>query len=305
MPQELIIGTRASILAIWQAEYVKNLIIDKFPNINIKIKKIKTKGDLILNKPLHQIGDKGLFTKELENALLNNEIDIAVHSLKDLQTELPQNLIISAVTKRDYPFDVLIAKEKNARLQNIKSNAKIATGSLRRKAQLLAFRRDFQIIDIRGNIDTRIKKLFDADIDGLILARAGIERLGFSNLISEEISPELITPAVGQGALALQINANNEYANEITSSINEKNTFIEISAERRFLIELGGGCHNPIAAFATINSNNISIMGMVSDTEGINLIRFKKNYDIDLGAYAGSKLAQIFIENGAKEILRL
>ncbi len=303
MPEQLIIGTRASILALWQAEYVKNLILNKFPNIKIIIQKIKTKGDIILNKPLYQIGDKGLFTKELEYALLNNEIDIAVHSLKDLQTELPANLVISAVTNRLYPFDVLITKEKNSQLQTLKKNAKIATGSLRRKVQLLAFRRDLQIIDIRGNIDTRIKKLFNSDLDGLILARAGIERLGYSNLISEEINPEIILPAVGQGVIAVQTLESNKFAMEISEFINDSNTFTEISAERNFLIELGGGCHNPIAAFAKINANQISIMGMVSDPEGINIIRLNQIYSLQVADKAGSLLAQSFIAKGAKDIL--
>ncbi len=305
MKRHLTIGTRASKLALWQSEYVEKLIYKHFPDLEITINKIKTTGDIILDKPLHSIGDKGLFTKELENALIDNNIDIAVHSLKDLQTELPENLTISAVTKRDYVEDVLIAKNNENTLNSLTKNAIIATGSIRRKAQLLHYRRDFNIANIRGNVDTRLNKLNNSDIDAIILSRAGIERLSFSHLISQIIPTDIMLPAVGQGVIALQTSKYNQFANEITSTINDLKTYTEIIAERSFLQALGGGCHNPIAAYAKIQDELLELEGLVSDPDGIKIIRQKGTFDKNHPQSAGAKLAELLIEQGANEILRL
>ncbi|MDQ1266893.1 MAG: hydroxymethylbilane synthase, partial [Bacteroidota bacterium] len=201
---KLILGTRSSKLALWQSNYVKELIENRFPEIIVEVREVRTQGDILSETPLIQIGGKGLFTKEIELELIAGSIDIAVHSLKDLPVELPQGLILAGVPERHNAEDVFIAKNGKIKFSDLSPGATVATGSLRRKSQLLAYRNDFNIVGLRGNVNTRINKLFQSEWDGIILARAGVERLGLESYMTEILPFEIMLPAVGQGALGLE-----------------------------------------------------------------------------------------------------
>jgi len=300
---KLIIGSRGSELALWQANHIKNELKRIHKHLEVEIKIIKTKGDKILNKALSKIGDKSLFTKELEEELLNNKIDIAVHSLKDLETTLPKGLKLAVVTKRHPVEDVLIARKKRTTLASLPENAVVATGSLRRKSQLLHIRPDIIVKDLRGNVPTRISKFLKSEWDAIILARAGVERLGLKKHISSYIKTYEIVPAVGQGALGIEINKNNKCAAELIKPLNDEKTYYEITAEREFLKALGGGCQVPIGAFAEVRSNGLYLSGIVSSIDGClsfsKTVRGKKSD----AANIGNALAKDLLKVGAKKIL--
>lgn len=303
MKKKLIIGSRGSELALWQANFVKRELEKKHRDLSVEIKIIKTKGDKILDVALSKIGDKSLFTKELEIELLNKGIDIAVHSLKDLQTQIPTGLKLAAVTKRHDVEDVLIARKKGITIHTLPENAVVATGSLRRRAQLQHLRPDIKVVDLRGNVPSRIKKFLDSDWDAIILARAGVERLGLKKYISSYISKEEILPAVGQGALGIEIHEENKFANEIIKSIHHPDTFISVTAERSLLKSLEGGCQVPIGAYAEVKSTGLYLDAMVGSLDGSITFRKKvrgsKNYPEKLG----KSLAKDLLKAGAKEIL--
>jgi len=301
---KLIIGTRGSELALWQTNFVRDLLKKHFPDLEIEIKIIKTKGDKILDVPLAKIGDKGLFTKELENQLLENQIDIAVHSLKDLETEIDERLTIGAITKRHNVNDVLIARTKNLTLGKLNVNAKIGTGSLRRKAQLLHFNPNFQIFDLRGNVPTRIQKFLESDWDAIILARAGVERLGLQKHISSIIPKSLILPAVGQGALAVECRKDDKEILRLLSKINHRKTEIETRAERSFLRTLEGGCQVPIACLARIEKNVLTIEGKILSLDGSLCFDHKISGSLKNPEKIGEKLANQLLKAGAKEIIK-
>ncbi len=302
--EKLIIGSRGSELALWQANFVKKELEKKNKNLQVEIKIIKTKGDKILNVALSKIGDKGLFTKELEIKLLNKEIDIAVHSLKDLQTEIPKGLKLACITKRHPVEDVLIARKKGITIDKLKEAATVATGSLRRRAQVKHLRPDLNIIELRGNVPTRIQKFLDSNWDAIILARAGVERLNLSKHISSIIDKEIVLPAVGQGALGIEIKSTNKFAEEIVKSIHDENTFACAITERAFLKKLEGGCQIPIGAFAEVKKNGLYLTGLVASIEGDITLRktlrgSKKNAEL-----LGKNLALDMIKAGAKNILK-
>lgn len=301
--QIITIGTRSSELALWQTNFVKKELEKKNKNITVRIKQIKTKGDKILDVALSKIGDKGLFTKELENALLSGEIDIAVHSLKDLQTDIPDGLILAAVTKRHDVEDVLIARKRGTTIFNLREGAVIATGSLRRSSQLKHIRPDINIVDLRGNVPTRIQKFLDSDWDGIILARAGVERLNLKKYISSYISLEHMLPAVGQGALGIETRADNYSVNEYVRSIHDENTFVAVTAERAFLKTLEGGCQVPIGAFAKVASTGLYLDGVVGSVDGSVTFRKKIRGSAKSPAKLGVKLANDILNAGAQEVL--
>jgi hydroxymethylbilane synthase len=304
MKNKIIIGTRGSELALWQTNFVKDLLQKFFPKLEIEIQIIKTKGDKILDVPLAKIGDKGLFTKELEIKLIEGEIDIAVHSLKDLETEIDERLTIGAITKRHNVNDVLIARSKRITLKKLNPNAKIGTGSLRRKAQLLHFNPNFQIFDLRGNVPTRIKKFFESDWDAIILARAGVERLGLQDYVSSIIPMNLILPAVGQGALAIECRKIDHEILQLLSKINHQKTEIETRAERSFLRALEGGCQVPIACFAQIEKDSLSIEGKILSLDGSLCFHHKMTGESKYPEKLGERLAQKLLNAGAKEIIK-
>lgn len=303
MKRKLILGTRGSELALWQANYVKKEIEKRNKNVHIEIKIIKTKGDKILDVALSKIGDKSLFTKELENELLLSKIDFAVHSLKDLQTQLPDGLTLAAVTKRHNVEDVLIGRKKGITIFTLPENAKVTTGSLRRKCQLLHFRPDIQVFDLRGNVPSRIDKFLNSDWDAIILARAGVERLRLNKYISSFIPKELFLPAVGQGALAIETREDNFIALEILKTIHDEDTFISIAAERNLLRTLEGGCQVPIGAFAEVKSNGLYMDAFIGSLDGSIIFRKKIKGSKNNPERLGKKLAKDLLKAGANKIL--
>lgn len=300
----IVIGSRGSELAMWQSNFIKNELEKKNKSVSVEIKLIKTKGDKILDVALSKIGDKGLFTKELELELLNGNIDLAVHSLKDLQTDIPEGLMLAAVTKRHAVEDVIIAKKKNVTIQSLPEGATVATGSLRRRSQLLHLRPDLNIVELRGNVPTRIQKLLDSEWDAIILARAGVERLGLKKHISSYISTQEVLPAVGQGALGIEIHKNNEFVAGVLQSIHDEETFLAASAERSFLKALEGGCQVPIGAFAEVRKNGIYLDGLVGSADGTVTFRKKLRGSRKDPKELGCRLAAELVEAGAGEVLK-
>ncbi len=303
LKRKIVIGSRGSELALWQSNFIKKELEKKNKSITVEVKIIKTTGDKILDVALSKIGDKSLFTKELENALLKNEIDIAVHSLKDLQTQLPNGLKLATVTKRHPVEDVLISKKKGTTLQSLKENAVVATGSLRRKCQLLHLRPDIRIEELRGNVPTRIKRFIESGWDGIILARAGVERLKLQKYISSIISTEEILPAVGQGALGIEINEENYFVEEILKELHDEATYKAVLAERALLRTLEGGCQVPIGAFAEVKSNGLYLDAMVGSLDGTLTFRKKAKGTKAEPEKLGKNLAKDLLKAGAKGIL--
>lgn len=304
MKQKIIIGSRGSELALWQANFVKREIEKKNKNVKVEINIIKTKGDKILDVALSKIGDKSLFTKELEIELIERRIDLAVHSLKDLQTKLPKELKLAVVTKRHDVEDVLIARKKGMTISKLPDNAKVATGALRRRSQLLHLRPDLQIFDLRGNVPSRIKKLLDSDWDAIILARAGVERLKLKKHISSYISIDEILPAVGQGALGIEIHKENKVVEEIIKSLHHEETYKAVIAERALLKALEGGCQVPIGAFAEVKSGGLYLDAMVGSLDGTITYRKRLRGSKNSPEKLGKQLAKDLLKAGAKEILK-
>lgn len=300
---KIVIGTRSSDLAIWQAKFVKRELEKNNTGLKIEIKLINTKGDKILDVALSKIGDKGLFTKELEVALLNKEIDIAVHSLKDLQTDIPKGLVLAAVIKRHDVEDVLIARKKGMTIEKLPEGATVATGSLRRRSQLKHLRPDIKIVELRGNVPTRIKKFLESNWDGIILARAGVERLKLKKYVSSIIPLNEMLPAVGQGALGIEIHKDNKFAAEVVKSIHDANTYAAVIAERTLLKVLEGGCQVPIGAYAEVTNSGLYLDGFVGSLDGFisfrKRVRGKKSEPEKLGRQLASDLKRA----GAKKVL--
>jgi hydroxymethylbilane synthase len=299
----VVIGSRGSELALWQSRFIKHELEKFNKHISIEIRIIKTKGDKILDVALSKIGDKSLFTKEIENELLNKSIDIAVHSLKDLQTKIPAGLLLGAVSKRHAVEDVLIARGKGTTIYNIRENALIATGSLRRKSQLLHIRPDIKVEEIRGNVPSRIEKFFKSKWDGIILARAGVERLKLHKFISSVIEKEDILPAVSQGALGIEVHEDNKIVMDILRSLHDDETYSAISAERELLRTLEGGCQVPIGAYAEVKPNGLYLDAFVGTIDGSLTFRSKLRGSKSNPEKLGNKLAKNLIKAGAKEIL--
>ena len=302
MKTKITIGTRKSKLALWQANYVKLELEKHFPDLTIELKEISTKGDKILDTPLSKIGGKGLFTKEIEEGLLKKEVDLAVHSLKDLPTKLPDGLKIVAITKREKPHDVLIG----GKFKDLKSKSRIGTTSLRRVAQLKAFRDDLEYLDLRGNLDTRIKKLQDGEYDAIIVAYAGIKRLGLENLISEEFDPKIILPAIGQGAMAIEIREDDKEIEKIISNINDKSTYLSCLAERSFLETLQGNCQTPIGAYSEIKEDKITLYGLIASLNGKKIVRNSVSGHLEIYECKkiGKELGEKLLLNGGRDILK-
>jgi len=299
------IGTRGSRLALVQSEQVRDILRARYPDVAFELVVIKTTGDKILDAPLSKIGDKGLFTKEIEKELLDGSVDLAVHSMKDMPTELPKGLAIGAVTRRMNPLDLFISRS-GKRLGDLKKGDTVATGSLRRKAQLRAFMPGLNIIDMRGNVESRIKKMMNnPDIDGIVLASAGVARLGFKDIMTEIVSEDLILPAVGQASLAVEIREHDRDIETIVSPLDDRDSRVAIASERAFLSELGGGCQVPIAGLARVSGDTVALTGMVADLDGTKV--FKGSADGPVSEYdrIGRTLARKLLDEGAKKILEL
>ncbi len=304
MKQKIIIGSRSSELALWQAHHIRTTLEAVNRNLEVDIKIVQTKGDKILDVALSKIGDKGLFTKELEIELLNGNIDIAVHSLKDLQTEIPDGLKLAAVTRRHGVEDVLIASKPGMNISSIPENGTVATGSLRRRSQLKHLRPDLNIVELRGNVPTRIKKFQESNWDAIILARAGVERLKLEQHISSFISVNEILPAVGQGALGIEISSANKSAYEIVQGVHDHDTYDAVSAERSLLETLEGGCQVPIGAYARVEGNTLTLSSMVGALDGKKVFRMKKTGPRDKAEDIGRTLAEELKRAGADQILQ-
>ncbi len=303
MKDHIRIGSRGSQLALWQARWVKRRLEEWYTGIDVTIERIKTKGDKIVDVPLAKVGGKGLFVKEIEESLLNNRIDVAVHSMKDLPTDIPEGIVIIAITEREDPRDVIISKD-GVGLSDLKKNARIGTSSLRRQAQILNFRPDLCILQLRGNLDTRIKKLYSEDLDAVIVAAAGVKRMGWEEKISEFLPYDISLPAIGQGALGIEVRKDDSNIIEMIERFNHYETSIEVGAERAFLKRLEGGCQVPIAAFAKISDNRLLLEGMIGSIDGKRLLREKIEGDSDRVIELGVRLADILLDMGGDKVLR-
>jgi hydroxymethylbilane synthase len=305
------IGTRGSELALWQARWVQSELARRRPDLEVEIEVIKTKGDKIIDSPLSKIGDKGLFTREIEQALLRRDIDLAVHSLKDLPTQLPDGLRIGAVLEREDVRDVFIPRpgNENQTMLGQPPGARIATGSLRRRCQLLNLRKDFSVVDIRGNLNTRMRKLEKSDWAGMILARAGVARLGMLERAGEVLSPELFLPAVGQGALGVEVREEDLRVRAIVEELNHEPTLRSTTAERALLRRLEGGCQIPIGAYAQIETDDgleprLTLDALVGSLDGNTLVRDQAAGSPGEAEQLGIALAESLLRAGADQILR-
>ena len=302
MKKNMIIGTRKSLLALWQSNYIADCLIKQYPSCTVTLQHIITKGDRILDVPLAQIGDKGLFTKELETALLDGTIDLAVHSLKDMPTKLPDGLILTAITQRAKAGDAFVSN-KYKRIEDLPKGAILGTSSLRRRAQILAVRPDLEIVDLRGNVDTRLKKLDTGTMDAIILAAAGLERLGYNDRIKEIIPGEFCLPAVGQGALAIETRTDDLEVRTMLDFLNHKETKQATDAERAFLGLLGGGCQVPIGVHALIENDEIEITAVIASLDGTTVLRDKIRGKAINNIILGAELGKKMLANGGDKIL--
>lgn len=296
------IGTRGSKLALWQANWVKSALEHKFPEQSIEIVTIKTKGDKILDVPLAKVGGKGLFVKEIEQALLGGDIDIAVHSMKDMPAEIPAGLCIGAVPERETPNDVMISKS-GLKAADLKQSSIIGTSSLRRGAQLLNFRPDLKIMPLRGNLDTRLRKLDTENLDAIVLAAAGVKRLNLESRITEYLATKIMLPAVGQGALCIQIRDKDPEIKPLTDTLDHPPTRAVITAERAFLKRLEGGCQVPIAGHGHIENDRLTLTGLVAKIDGSEIVQNTFTGKVENAATIGLQLAEHLLEKGADRLL--
>lgn len=315
MKSKVVIGTRGSKLALWQANWVKERLKELYPELNVEIEKIKTTGDKILDAPLAKIGGKGLFVKEIEEALIEGRVDMAVHSMKDVPTEIPEGLHISAICIREDPRDAFISRD-GISFMDLPEGAIIGTSSLRRTVQLKALRKDIEIRPLRGNVDTRIRKLKEGQFDGIVLALAGLKRMGFEDIVTETFSEETLIPAIGQGAIGIETRIDDESINEIVKPLNDPLTSLCVLAERAFLSLMGGGCQVPLACHAKVVDGVMKISGMIGDPFEVSQIfketakiviapnrSYSDNALIDQVKSEGEKLANKLLVKGGKDIL--
>jgi hydroxymethylbilane synthase len=337
-----VIGTRGSSLAVWQAEYVAARLRDRWPGLDLCFERIRTTGDKILDVPLARVGGKALFVKEIEEALLSGRVDLAVHSMKDVPTEVPAGLAIVAMPEREDPADVLISRT-GARLAALPRGARVGTSSLRRQAQLLRHRPDLTIVGLRGNLDTRVRKLDSEGLDAIILAAAGVKRLGLDHLVTEALPPEVLLPAVGQGALGIEVRTSSRGAGEqgsggaegpgsrgaeelgrrgaeaeqrtsgvergtlnverVVMVLDHRETHLAVRAERAMLRRLGGGCLVPIAAWATVEGDAILLRGLIAGIDGSTLVRGDARGTTADPDGLGAALAEDLLARGGRTIL--
>ena len=297
------IGSRGSPLALWQANWIKDLLLKQHSDLSVDIQIIKTSGDKIQDVPLAKIGGKGLFVKEIEESLLKRDVDFAVHSMKDMPINFPINLCIACVAKRENPFDALISRN-DIKLEDLPKGAKIGTGSLRRISQLLNYRPDFNLIPLRGNLETRLKKLDTEGLDAIILAAAGLIRLGWDNRITEIIPSDILLPAMGQGAVGIEARKNDVENHILLADMDDEDTHYALDAERALVSQLEGGCNVPIGAFATLDADQITLTGLVASLDGKTLYK-KEMTDIKTNAVAmGREMGDELIGMGADRIMQ-
>jgi hydroxymethylbilane synthase len=296
------IGTRGSPLAVWQSEWVRSQLLAGNPDLDIELVKIKTTGDKITDVPLAMVGGKGLFVKEIENALLEGRIDLAVHSMKDMPAEIPQGLCIGAIPEREDPRDVLISRDDRP-FKDLPKGATLGSSSLRRGAQLKHVRPDITVRPVRGNLDTRIRKLKTEGLDAIILAAAGVRRLGFQTHITEYIAEQVMLPAIGQGALSIEIREADEQTRKLVSTLNHRETRLAVETERAFLSRLEGGCQVPIAGHAKVNSDQLEFTGLVAEVDGSVILREQITGPVERNKELGLEIANRLLEKGGRQIL--
>lgn len=314
----MVIGTRGSQLAVWQAEHVAARLGETFPGVQVRLDRIRTTGDRILDVPLAQVGGKALFVKEIEEALLEGRVDLAVHSMKDVPTELPAGLTIAAIPPRENPADVLISRT-GRRLADLPRAARVGTSSLRRQAQLLHHRPDLAVVGLRGNLDTRIRKLDSEGLDAIVLAAAGVKRLGLERLVTEALPSEIVLPAIGQGALGIEIRdpqggrgAGGKRGDEgcdasvaeLVKALDHADTHTAVRAERAMLRCLGGGCQVPIAALAAVEGTGLFLRGLIASTDGTTMIRGEARGTAADPEMVGRALAAELLDRGGRVILK-
>jgi hydroxymethylbilane synthase len=303
MPSTVKIGTRGSQLALWQANWVKSELMARHPQLNVELVIIKTKGDKILDVPLAKVGGKGLFVKEIENALLTGQVDIAVHSMKDMPAEIPSGLTVGAIPERETPWDALVSR-KGEQLVDLPKGSRIGTSSLRRAAQLKNAHPTLEIEPLRGNLDTRLRKLHEQKLAAIVLAAAGLQRLGQDHHITEIMTLGVMVPAVGQGALCIEVRANDPAIGPLVDELNHEPTRTAVIAERAFLKRLEGGCQVPIAGYARLDAGRVKLTGLVADLDGREIIRQDITGDPGDAAVMGVSLAEQLLAGGADDLLK-
>jgi len=300
---DIVIGTRGSPLALWQANWVKDRLEKEHKGLVVELMTIQTQGDKILDVPLAKVGGKGLFVKELENALLEGKAHLAVHSMKDVPTELPDGLEISVVCEREDARDAMISNSAGS-FAELPEGARVGTSSLRRQTQILNRRRDIKIVPLRGNVGTRIRKLTDDGLDAIILAAAGLKRMGQENLVTEYFSISDSLPAVAQGAMGIETRIDDIKTQSLTSFLNHPETRVNVETERAFLARLEGGCQVPIAAYATLEKERVTLEGLVGAVDGSVVYRDKRKGHVCENVSIGEKLADELLGRGAREVLQ-
>lgn len=303
MKAQIIIGTRGSKLALWQANYVEQRLREEYPGLQVIQKRISTKGDRILDVPLAKIGGKGLFTKELEEEMLSGSIDLAVHSLKDMPAKVPDGLMIAAVTKRLDPGDALVSNRFSS-FSELPQGARVGTSSLRRRAQLLCVRPDLTMIDLRGNVNTRLRKLDEGEYDAIVLAVAGLKRLGFADRIREVLPQTMVLPAVGQGALAIETRADDKETRDMLAFLRDDETICCAEAERSFLARVEGGCQVPVGVYATAEGDDLKVEAVIASLDGRRSYRGTVNGAKANAAKLGKGLAEKLLNEGGAKILQ-
>jgi len=307
-PHPLVLGTRGSPLALWQARHVAGRLEAAWPGLGVRLEVIRTTGDKIQDVPLAKLGGKALFVKEIEEALLDGRVDLAVHSMKDVPTDLPAGLHILAIGEREDPRDVLISRT-GTRFGDLPRGARVGTSSLRRQAQLLHHRPDLEIVGLRGNLDTRLRKLHSEGLDAIVLAAAGVRRLGLFDRVTEVLPPELSLPAIGQGALGIEVRApgaggRGPGIGRVVEVLDHADTHAAVEAERAFLRRLEGGCQVPFAAHAEVERGRICLRGLVALPDGTRLVRGERQGEARDGHAIGTALAEELLGRGAREILQ-
>ena len=303
MRKKIVIGTRSSKLALWQADYVAECLRKEYPGLQVEKKLMTTKGDKILDAPLAKIGGKGLFTKELEQEMLEGGIDLAVHSLKDMPTEVPEGLVIAAITKRADPGDAVVSL-KYGHFADLPQGAKVGTSSLRRKAQLLHARPDLNIQDLRGNVNTRLRKLEEENFDAIVLAVAGLTRLGFKDRIAEVMPREIMLPAVGQGALAIEARGDDAEILEMLAFLNDEDMVACAKGERAFLAKVEGGCQVPVGVYGSVEQDELQLEAVIASLDGARLYRDRLTGNKSEAEELGGELAEKLLAAGGLEIMQ-
>jgi hydroxymethylbilane synthase len=299
----LTIGTRSSKLALVQAEIVRAALLRLRPDLDIRLEHITTKGDVVQDRPLSEIGGNGLFVTQIEDALRAGRVDIAVHSAKDLQSMMPPDMMLAAFLPRADTRDVLVSRD-DVTLSKLPPGARVGTSSPRRTCQLRALRSDLTVLDIRGNVDTRLRKLRDGQYDAIVLAAAGLERLGMLDCVTEWFPTDVMIPAVAQGALAVEVRAGDSFTLDLVSRINDPTTFTVVRAERAFLAHIGGGCSLPVGAYATASQGEIRIVGMIGSVDG-HVIRGDQVGDGGEPEQVGIMLAERLLAMGGRELIEV